>query len=227
VDLDHVIDNAGMLLPQAQEVVEKLASYTEISPSGTGMHIFVISPGANITNHRKKDFFLEIYNTGRYFTVTGNIYGSARAIETRTAELQAIHDKYLLSDATHKVMLPPPSISVPSAEHEKFLQTGLERDKILRALWDGERRNGNESADDQALMNKLAYWCNANPSVMIQAFLSSPHYAGKDESHKKKCQRADYLPKTAQKACITVCSTAKADSDRWQQNRRRQRSSAR
>ena len=73
VDLDHVLDENGALTPQAQEIVGNLDSYTEISPSGTGIHIFVIAPGADIMRHRKKDFFVEIYKEGRYFTVTGNI----------------------------------------------------------------------------------------------------------------------------------------------------------
>jgi len=227
VDLDNVIDNTGTLTPQAREVVEKLYSYTEVSPSGKGMHIFVLAPGADVTRHRKKDFFLEIYGAGRYFTVTGNICGGARAIETRTSELQSIHDKFLLPDAAQKVVQLPPPVAVPGADQERFLRTGLERDKVLRALWEGERRHGNESADDQALMNKLAYWCNADPDAMIRAFLSSPHHAQKDEPHKKKCLRADYLPSTAKNACDSVYSTAVADYERWQQNRRQQRSYAR
>lgn len=227
VDLDHVIDHAGKLTPQAHEIVDKLASYTEISPSGTGMHIFVLAPDADITRHRKKGFFLEVYSTGRYFTVTGNIYGSRGAIETRTTELQFIHDKFLLPDAAQKAVQLPPPIVVSSAEQERFLRTGLERDKVFRALWEGERRHGNESGDDQALMNKLAYWCNADPDAMIRAFISSPHHAQKDDPHKKKCQRADYLPNTAKNACATVYSTAIADYQRWQQNRRQQRSYAR
>ena len=227
VDLDHVIDSAGALTPQARDVVGQLASYTEISPSGTGMHIFVHAPDAVITRHRKKDFFLEIYGEGRYFTVTGNAYGGARAIEARTAQLQTIHDKYLLPDAAQKVIQLPTPVAASSVEQERFLRTGLERDKVLRSLWEGERRHGNESADDQALMNKLAYWCNADPDAMTRAFLSSPHYAGKDEPHKKKCLRADYLPNTAKNACATVHSTAAVDSQRWQQSRRRERSYAR
>ena len=227
VDLDHVIDNSGKLFPQAREVVDKLASYTEISPSGTGLHIFVQAPDANITRHRKKDGFIEIYSTGRYFTVTGNIYGSARAIESRTTQLQAIHDKFLLPDIAQRAAQLPPPAPVQSAEREMFLRTGLERDKVFAALWAGERRHGNESADDIALMNKLAYWCNADPEAMLRAFLSSPHHAGKDEPHKKKCQRADYLPNTAKNACTTVYSTAAADYERWQQSRRRERIYAR
>ena len=224
VDLDHVI-NGGALKPEAIEIVGKLASYTEVSPSGTGLHIFVLAPGADITRHRKKDYFLEIYSEGRYFTVTGNVYGGARAIETRTAELQAIHDKYLLPEPAQKTAhLPPP---MPSAGQEKFLRIGLERDKVFAALWAGQRSHGNESADDIALMNKLAYWCNADPDAMIRAFLSSPYHAQKGEAHMKKCQRADYLPNTAKNASSTVYSTAAVDYERWQQNRRRERSYAR
>ena len=76
-------------------------------------------------------------------------------------------------------------------------------------------------------MNKLAYWCNADPDAMIGAFLQSPHYAQKDEAHKHKCQRSDYLPNTARKAATTVYSTAQVDYERWQQNRKRERSYAR
>jgi putative DNA primase/helicase len=226
VDLDHVMD-AGTLTPQAQEIVGKLDSYTEVSPSGTGLHIFVLAPDADITRHRKKDYFVEIYSTGRYFTVTGNVMGGLKPIATRTAELQAVHDKFLLPDPEQRVIRLPAADPVPSVEQDRFLHTGLERDKVFRALWNGERRHGNESADDIALMNKLAYWCNADPDAMIRAFLSSPYHAQKDEAHRRKCQRSDYLPNTAKDACATVYSTAAADYERWQQDRRRERSRTR
>lgn len=228
VDLDHVLDERGQLAPQAHAIVDKLASYTEVSPSGTGLHIFVFAPGADITRHRKKDGFVEIYNDLRYFTVTGNVYGAAKDIERRPAELQSIHDEYLLPSPAQRTadVLSPVSMQ-SSAEQERFLRMGLERDKTFATLWAGERRNGNESSDDQALMNKLAYWCSADPAVMIRAFMRSPHYAQKDEAHKKKCLRCDYLPNTAKAACATVYSTAIADYERWQQNRRHQRSHAR
>jgi putative DNA primase/helicase len=224
VDLDHVLDEAGTLTPQAREVVGKLDSYTEVSPSGTGLHIFVLGNGADITRHRKKDYFLEIYSEGRYFTVTGNTFGGVNAIENRAAELQAVHDKFLLPDAAQRAATFAAPAPVPDAEQSRFLRIGLERDKVFAALWNGERRVGNESSDDIALMNKLAYWCNADPDAMTRAFLRSPHHAQKDEAHRKKCQRSDYLPNTAKNACATVYSTAIADYERWQQRRRRERS---
>jgi putative DNA primase/helicase len=227
VDLDHVLDDDGVLTPEAREVVGKLDSYTEVSPSGSGLHLFVFAPGANITRHRKKDYFLEIYSEGRYFTVTGNVYGGVNPIAERTAELQAIHDKFLLPDAERRTTYVPPPPSIANSEQERFLRTGLERDKVFAALWAGERRHGNESADDQAFLNKLAYWCNADPDAMIGAFMQSPYYQQKDEEHKRKCRRSDYLPNTARKAATTVYSTARADYDRYQQNRKKERSVAR
>ena len=236
VDLDHVKNADGQLTPEAQAIVGKLNTYTEVSPSGNGLHMFVLAPGAEITRHRKKDFFLEIYNEGRYFTVTGAVPRGVgiKPVEARTAELQSIHDKYLLpapiyalpsaSPAPAHTMYAASVSPVNDAEAAYFLQTGLSRDKVFAALWRGERQHKNESADDQAFMNKLAYWCNTDPDTMIRAFCSSPFYAQKDALHTRKCCRADYLMNTAQKAINTAYSTAKADYDKWQQNRKRERS---
>src|SRR5262249_17868058 len=42
VDLDHCRDpETGEINPWAQQIVHALASYTEVSPSGTGVHLFV------------------------------------------------------------------------------------------------------------------------------------------------------------------------------------------
>src|SRR5690554_682849 len=41
IDLDRCIDTAGNLSPLASEVVTLCDSYTEVSPSGSGLHILV------------------------------------------------------------------------------------------------------------------------------------------------------------------------------------------
>jgi len=212
IDLDNVFDEHGSLFPEAESIVNQLNSYTEISPSGTGLHILVLAPDVDITRHRKKDHFLEVYNKGRYFTVTGNVYKEQFKIEIRAQELQSIHDTHLLTDVVQEVPVPLSVLQTPSESHDESLRVGLERDRVLAELWSGRRRCSNESANDMALMRKLAYWCNADVFDMIQAFLSSPHYAQKDEAHIKKCQRHDYLQNTAQKAVIFTHSTAISDS---------------
>jgi putative DNA primase/helicase len=221
VDLDHVISDDGAVKPEAQAIVEGLASYTEVSPSGRGLHIFVTTDNANITRHRKQGGFVEIYSNARYFTVTGNVYGGFARIEDRTDELQALHDRYLLpkpiQQSTTAIFVDSPQSA------DEYLRRGLVKDAVLRSCWNGERRRGDESASDQALMNKLAYWLSADPQAMIAAFLQSPYYAQKDEAHQRKCRRADYLPKTAKAACATLRSTAREDTERFRQTKYREK----
>ena len=218
VDLDGVI-SGGSITPQAREIVEGLASYTEISPSGRGLHVFVTAENVNIQRHRKQGGFVEIYTNARYFTVTGNVYGGYQFLNSRSKELQQLHDRYLLPEPT-KTNTPVYTVESPQYA-DSYLQRGLEKDPVLRALWNGEGRRGDESASDQALMNKLAYWCNAHPGEMMKAFISSPYYDGKDDAHKKKCGRQDYLYNTAKTACATLRSTAHEDTMRYQQNKNR------
>jgi primase-polymerase (primpol)-like protein len=72
VDLDHCLDPAtGNLSPEAETIVRQLASYTEISPSGTGLRIFV--RGTLPPTGRKKKW-IELYERSHYLTVTGHIF---------------------------------------------------------------------------------------------------------------------------------------------------------
>jgi hypothetical protein len=68
IDLDDCIID-GQLNDFAKETCDKLASYTEFSPSGTGLHI--ICKGDLPRSVKRSE--IEIYNTGRYFTLTGNV----------------------------------------------------------------------------------------------------------------------------------------------------------
>ncbi len=68
VDLDCVRDpQTGALTPAAQAIVKALDSYTEISPSGTGVKVFLKAWLGK--NHVRAG--LEIYGGRRYFCVTG------------------------------------------------------------------------------------------------------------------------------------------------------------
>lgn len=72
VDLDHVVDEAGNVDQETREWVERFRSYTEISPSGHGLHIYV--RGRLPRGGFKKDG-KEIYGDGRYFAITGHEFG--------------------------------------------------------------------------------------------------------------------------------------------------------
>jgi primase-polymerase (primpol)-like protein len=68
IDLDKCIDENGEVEPWALEIVRRLDSYTEFSPSGHGLHIFV---RASLPEGGRKKGQVEMYDQARYFTVTG------------------------------------------------------------------------------------------------------------------------------------------------------------
>lgn len=77
IDLDHVIDpKTGEIEPWAQAIIDRMDSYTEISQSGTGIHIIIRGkkPGDKC---KRKDGQVEIYDHARYFALTGNLWGGS------------------------------------------------------------------------------------------------------------------------------------------------------
>jgi putative DNA primase/helicase len=69
IDLDHCIVD-GVLNIRAFEEIEKWNSYTEISPSGTGLHIWICATLPVDIKHRADDV-MEIYDHSRFMSVTG------------------------------------------------------------------------------------------------------------------------------------------------------------
>lgn len=67
IDLDKCIDADGQLSDMAARWVSRLNSYTEVSPSGRGLHILV----RGVLLQAEKRPGVELYSTGRYFTYTG------------------------------------------------------------------------------------------------------------------------------------------------------------
>lgn len=88
VDLDDVRDpETGKLSTRASEIVQRLNSYAEVSPSGAGVKLWV---RATLERAYKKPGF-EVYPHSRYFTLTGGILPQALpSVEERTRELEAL-----------------------------------------------------------------------------------------------------------------------------------------
>lgn len=71
IDLDDCRSTSGEIATWALKIIKDFDSYTEISPSKTGLKIFIKGklPGGGIkTKH------VEIYHKLRFFTVTGDRY---------------------------------------------------------------------------------------------------------------------------------------------------------
>ncbi len=113
IDLDGCRHpGTGEVASWAQEVVDKCGSYTEVSPSGTGVKIFYEgdSPFAGGKNKKLPQFGseggkeagIEIYDRGRYFTVTGQLVPGLPS-EIKQCDLGWLKDKFwpeMVKDST-------------------------------------------------------------------------------------------------------------------------------
>lgn len=75
IDLDHVIDESGNLDSAATDLVASLPpTWVEVSPSGTGLHIWGLIPEAVGRVMVRGGISVERYSRGRYITVTGKMW---------------------------------------------------------------------------------------------------------------------------------------------------------
>lgn len=89
VDIDHVINKeTGAIDEGAAGTIARLNTYTEYSPSGTGTHSYFLGgfdgPACGHVGYSP----YEIYQKGRFFTVTGHVYGNPLPIRKGGEDLQ-------------------------------------------------------------------------------------------------------------------------------------------
>ena len=171
VDLDNVVKD-GKLTPEAQDIIKTLDSYTEYSPSGTGVHI--LCKGTIPPKDRRKGN-VEMYSEGRFFTVTGNVLGEVKEVQERTAQAAAVHAKYLKREEP-KPTNQPPDLNLSDSELINKAMSA-KNGHIFRALWNGDISGyPSQSEADLALCNLLAYWTNGNAYRMDVLFRQSGLY---------------------------------------------------
>lgn len=171
IDLDHCRDATGNLTAEASEIVSKLNAYTELSPSGTGLHIIV---KARISGSGRRAQKLEIYNSGRYFTITGqHLQGTPPQIEERQREVNEIVGRYFTADQAQSEAKPGRAPIAYCSDAELI-------DRALRArsgprfskLWNGDMSDydGDHSRADAALCRMLSYWTRGDATQIDRLF---------------------------------------------------------
>jgi hypothetical protein len=88
IDLDHVRDPVtGAIDAWARDVVKTFNSWTEISASGDGLHVFCLGqlPGSGLVNFLDGDpaHKIEVYDRGRFAFLTGHVLERARPLVDR------------------------------------------------------------------------------------------------------------------------------------------------
>lgn len=96
VDLDRCLDDAGNFI-WGQDIVDELATYTEVSPSGRGVKLFLQATKQTFAKCRRDGFGpdgngeIELYDQSRFFAVTGRtLAASPPEVADRQAELDSL-----------------------------------------------------------------------------------------------------------------------------------------
>jgi len=83
IDLDAGFDDDGFLSPTAVDIVKTCKSYTEKSRSGRGIHVLV--KGTLPFKGKNNRAGVEIYQSGRYFIMTGDVLIYPEIVENQEA----------------------------------------------------------------------------------------------------------------------------------------------
>jgi putative DNA primase/helicase len=189
IDLDGVIEN-GVLHPEAAHLVNLFDSYTEVSPSGTGVHIFVTPRWLGQRNRVKKHFGIEVYTEQRFFTITArHLLGTPLDIEERPGELMLLEERHLRGGSASTKLVQTASKEFPESDSDLLaLAYRAKGGDALQKLMGGDvvgagytHSDGspNQSAADLALCNRLYFWTGGDMARVERLFRGSGLYRGK------------------------------------------------
>lgn len=143
IDLDSCRDpNTGVIAPWAQRVIDRFASYTEISPSQTGLKTFFLYGGFDAQQHdipRSKVFSqghgnhppaIEFYLRERYFTVTGQQLEDKG--ELRVASMEDL--SWVITEAGPELKQRAPSSARPTSRPIEPKAHGTAKEDSQRGL---------------------------------------------------------------------------------------------
>jgi DNA-binding MarR family transcriptional regulator len=177
IDLDDCVDGDGVA-PWALEIVKLLDSYTEVSPSGTGLKVWVRAskPSNDRCRVQVEDGQLEVYDRDRFFTFTGWQF-EGYAIAERQEQLERLY--YRLFPATeHQGINTVVGGRGFNGEDTELLDKARNATtgKRFIALYDHgdtSKYSGDASRADLALCGFLAYWTACDAERMDRLFQGS------------------------------------------------------
>jgi putative DNA primase/helicase len=177
VDLDDVREPVtGELVPWAAEIVQDFSTYSEVSPSQTGVKL--ICKGKLPRNVPRPP--VELYHRGHYFTITGH---RLMDMPATSRERQGAIDRLLVelqvdpAAQTVAESFEPFWLGMTDAEVIKKLMTSNHCWRI-RPLWVGgwERLHlygGDHSRADFALLQAIGFYSGACPAQIDNIFRKS------------------------------------------------------
>ena len=212
VDLDDCRDPETEDVDDAAlDIIERLDSYTEVSPSGTGYHVLITG---ELPKGRNRRGSIELYDTARFFTVTGDhVEETPTHVARRQDALVAIHREYVqdndsntASESKHRGAADEQSetnsVVDVDLKDEELLEkaTNASNGTKFERLWNGNTVGyDSQSEADMALCYLLAFWTGGDHTRVDQLFRQSGllrekwdevHYADGSTYGEKTIERA-------------------------------------
>ena len=207
VDLDDCRDpDTGTVDEAADDIIDRLDSYTERSPSGTGYHVLI---KGELPDGRNRKGTIEMYDSARFFTVTGDhVAETPTTVARRQDALAAVHREYVQDDICEQAsnngggettQEQAPDIDLDDQELLEKAKNATNGEKFER-LWNGNTLSyESQSEADMALCFLLAFWTGGDATRIDQLFQQSGLMRDKwDEVH--YADGSTYGEKTVERA---------------------------
>lgn len=219
IDLDNClveVDGVRRITKAAKKVFDLAHSYTEVSPSGKGLHIFLRGHLPQVNGQPQDGMRYgnsEMYEAKRYITITGQLVGQEREIRE---DQEAINRIYELLKAPERDQLRPeqerrsykPILSNDDAAVIRKASGARNGAKFTR-LYQGDATSYRSPSEAHlALIAMLVYWTNGDTAQIERIFKSSVMYVQDEELQSKWNERhradgATYGQITIEKAART------------------------
>jgi len=184
IDLDKCRDpKTGKIDEWAKNIIQNMDSYTEVSPSGTGLHIIV---QAKLPAGGRKGDRVEIYDRGRYFTFTeDHLKDTPKTINKRDAEVKELIEEYFSQKETKKSDANASATDEFTDKEIIRLAKKAKNGEKFKRLWGGDASDyKSHSEADLALCQTLCFYAGKNPNHIDRLFRRSRLYRKKwDKRH--------------------------------------------
>lgn len=174
IDLDDCLNEKGWLSHNEHAWVHLLDSYTEISPSGKGVKVFF--KGEIPAEFGRRSFGGNgIYDSGRFFTVTGNIYDNFTDIATVKPEtIKYLMGKWFPAREHGKANWAAQGEALTDSE-VLTIASRASNSTYFNELYRGAYSSSfsSQSEADAALCTLLAFYAGPNHAQVDRLFRSS------------------------------------------------------
>lgn len=224
IDLDDCVQD-GRVEQWAMDMVCDIESYTELSPSQTGLHVLVRDEHGVDEDYRNKDK-IEVYDGARYATFSG---AQLRETSDSIKRIPGIVGAYQRHHNTEKTTSSTSSTSDESEtnfddvdvdatgelseEQQRLVDAMLKwADDKVAELWaepgawkcqmfyDSEQNDYDRSASDHFLARSICYWADKSRVLADVEFTNEELceiFMRAELANRSKCQhRSDYVPRT-------------------------------